>query len=269
MSAIQLTYRHAQDLRPLYLKHTRVEDLAFQVRQQLLDADALALPLAVLAGITALRVNGLTFNLCVDTEHVVHDEQDQPVLGVCEFDPGLEDTALISVAPASAVGSAGLVLSTLAHELGHACFEVPHWVYQAQQGPDLCAAPESGSKVYRSQTRDPDHLMRPNAAATAEMFAELRANEFMGSLLVPRLQLRVAAQAYAPQLGINVHTVPALWPEIQAQDVRFMPAADAPFAGVSLMSLYQQLGLLFGVSARFIEVRMQHYGFVADSNLTH
>ena len=269
MTVIQLQYRHCDRHRPHYLKHSQVEVLAGQVRNQLVAEDDLAIPLEVLSGITALHVNGITVELSIDTAHEVHDEAGQPVLGVCEYDPNLPDTALVSVSPVSEGGSPSLVLSTLGHELGHACFEVPGWIYEANQGPDLFASAEQGSKIYRTTTEDPEHLTRPSSLDQQVRFAELRANEFMGSLLVPRLHLRVAATTLAQRMGIAMLPGPSLHPNFPSVECCFIPPNQDSFDCLAMQGLYLELADYFGVSSRFIEVRLQHYGFITPSNLTH
>ena len=262
MTEIQLDYRHCDRLRPRYLKHDRVELLALQVREQLVGSEALALPLAVLADISAIRVNGMLVNVDIDTEHPVHDEARNPVLGACEYDPSVPDTALVSVSPASEVGSTHLVLSTLAHELGHACFDTPGWIFDASQGPDLFDAPEQSTRIYRTTTQDAEHLSKPSEHDQAEKFAELRANEFMGSLLVPRSQLCRAALQLAPALDISVGSGPSLHPDFPSGEIRFVPPNRDSFDDLAMAGFYLGLAEVFGVSSRFIEVRMQHYGLV-------
>jgi hypothetical protein len=62
------------------------------------------------------------------TDYPVTNERGEAVLGVCEYDHrGMPDTALISVNPDLTRDNDGLLLGTLAHELGHAIFDVPGW----------------------------------------------------------------------------------------------------------------------------------------------
>jgi hypothetical protein len=262
MTEIQLDYPHCNRLRPRYLKHDRVEVLARQVRDQLVGSKALALPLDVLAGISEIRVNGMLVNVDIDTEHLVHDEAQKPVLGACEYDPSVPDTALVSVSPACEVGSTHLVLSTLAHELGHACFDTPGWIFDASQGPDLFDSEQQSSRIYRTTTQDPGHLSKPSEIEKEQQIAEYRANEFMGSLLVPRSQLCLAALQLAPALGINVGSGPSLHPDFPSGEILFAPPNRDSFDCLAMDSFNLGLAELFGVSSRFIEVRMQRYGLV-------
>jgi len=269
MTRVGLEFRHCERHRPFYLRHAQVEVLAGEVRNQLVEPDALALPFKALAGVNQLKVNGIQMAVDIDTDHPVHDEAGNPVLGVCEYDPSLPDTALVSVSPVSEIMQPSLALSTLAHELGHACFDLPGWIYDAHQGPDLFAEVETPQRIYRTITQDSDHLSQPSPRDQTERFAELRANEFMGSLLVPRLHLRVVAMTLAPQHGIKIHTGASLHPDFPHSEMSFIPPHPDGFGSLAMEGFHQHLADLFGVSPRFIAVRMQHYGFITPSNLTH
>ena len=108
-------------------------------------------------------------------------------------------------------------MSTLAHETGHAIFDAPGWIVDAAKGPGLFDDPDAPARAaYRTTTRDGEHLARATPAnggvrapgpgvpaGSDEYFAELRANEFMGSLLVPRQRLRLAVEELASLHGIT------------------------------------------------------------------
>ena len=269
MTRVGLEFRHCERHRPYYLKHAQVEILAGEVRQQLVEPDELALPFKALAGVTQLKVNGIQMAVDIDTDHPVHDEAGNPVLGVCEYDPSLPDTALVSVSPVSEIMQPSLALSTLAHELGHACFDLPGWIYDAHQGPDLFAEAAPPQRIYRTITQDAEHLSQPSPRDREERFAELRANEFMGSLLVPRIHLRVAATTLAQRMGIAMLPGPSLHPNFPSVDWYFVSPNEDSFDCLAMQGLYLELADYFGVSSRFIEVRLQHYGFITPSNLTH
>ena len=269
MTRLGLEFRHCERHRPFYLKHAQVEVLAGEVRNQLIEPDELALPFKALAGVTQLKVNGIEMTIDIDTDHPVHDEAGNPVLGVCEYDPSLPDTALVSVSPVSDTVSPTLALSTLAHELGHACFDLPGWIYDAHQGPDLFADVETPHRIYRTITQDADHLSQATPLERAERFAELRANEFMGSLLVPRLHLRVVATAIAPEHGIQISQGASLYPECSSPEICFMPSKGDTFDDLAMDAFHQTLADVFGVSSRFVAVRMERYGLIRPIPLTH
>ena len=59
-----------------------------------------ALTLEQLAAISDLTINGLPYQLWVSLDHPVTDEDDLPVLGLCEFDPDCgEDAVSVLVSP--------------------------------------------------------------------------------------------------------------------------------------------------------------------------
>ena len=88
------------------------------------------------------------------------------------------------------------------------------------KGPGLFDALEPVvQRAYRTTTPDSEHLAKvptaPSAAMATEVhFAELRANEFMGSLLVPRKLLSTAAEELASEYNVSIHRGPSLDPEI-------------------------------------------------------
>lgn len=270
MPVLTLAYRCCDRKLPRYIKHSEVEGIAVWARQQLVDANTDAISLAVLRCISSLKINGIPFDLWVDTEHAVNDDQGNPVLGICEFDPDASpDATMLSVSPVSDTASEELVLSTFAHELGHAIFDAPNWIAAAAQGPGLFDEPsELARKAYRTTTRDADHLAKqpePSAARNSELernvhFAELRANEFMGSLLVPRQHLCRAVEALAPKHGVTIHRGPSLDPEWPGTMMRL--TADGDIGFFDMECLQKALAKRFGVHRRFIQVRMERYGLL-------
>lgn len=272
---LTLGYRHCDRKRPLYIKNSEVEGIAVLARQQLVDAATVAIPLAVLNGISGLKINGIVFDLFVGTGDVVHDERGNPVLGICEYDPGVPDTAMVSVSPVGENASEELVLSTLGHELGHAIFDAPGWIVDASKGPGLFDDPNAARRAYRTTTRDGEHLAKvpPVNDATAspslaipghttkdEYFAELRANEFMGSLLVPRQHLNLAVEELAPQHGVTIHRSPSLDPELPGTSLHLTAEGDIGF--FDMECLQKAVAKRFGVNRRFIQVRMERYGLL-------
>lgn len=266
MTELFLEYRCNTQSQPFYLKHSEVEQLAAKIRAQLLPDEADELPLASLAKIDRLSVNGIAFELWVDTDHALIDEHGQSVLGICEFDPGAPDAVMVSVSPVSTGITEELTLSTFAHELGHALFDAPGWLYNAAQGPGLFDDLEINQKAFRSTTNNAEHLanqgvsepltkLRPYEQAL--QFAEFRANEFMGSLLVPRNRLAMAILSYAPKLDVPLITTPEFDSDFPGTLVRIANTSDD-----ALDHLLRVLAKRFGVHRRFIEVRMSRYGFL-------
>jgi len=271
MPQLTLDYRCRHQNVPLYLKHAEVEELAWRARRRLVGEDVEAVTLDLLTEIDGLRINGLAMGLWIDIDHPVNDEQGEPVLGVCEYDPDASpDAALVSVTPVGESMSAELALSTLAHELGHAVFDAPGWVAVNRRGPGLFDDPGDFSrKAFRTTTHNAEHLAAPLQDAAASTLsssqrtthlAELRANEFMGSLLVPRQLLTRAAEALAPDFGIALGNRPGLFAE----------SAPECKGGLSdLNGLQKSLARRFGVHRRFIVVRMARYGLVSTFHSSH
>lgn len=276
MPVLTLGYRHCDRKRPSYIKNSEIEGIAVLARQQLVDAAADAISLATLSAISGLKINGVVFDLFVGTGNVVHDECGNPVLGICEYDPGVPDTAMVSVSPVGVNASEELVLSTLGHELGHAIFDAPGWIVDASKGPGLFDEPsDAARRAYRTTTRDVEHLAKvtPVAEATAtpslaipghttkeEYFAELRANEFMGSLLVPRQRLNLAIEELAPKHGVTIHRSPSLDPDLPGISLHLTADGDIGFFDIEC--LQRAVAKRFGVNRRFIQVRMERYGLL-------
>ncbi|MBU3748167.1 MAG: hypothetical protein FGM36_12850 [Burkholderiaceae bacterium] len=269
MAALTLDYRHCSRKRPLYPKHAEVEAIALMARQQLVASGVDALTLDILSGIARLKINGVAVNLAIDTQNTVHDESGQAVLGICEYDPGVPDTAMVSVSPCGEDSSEELVLSTLAHEIGHAIFDSPGWIVDASRGPGLFDEVDDGARrVYRTTTRDSQHLANSTAEGhnsslakrSENYFAELRANEFMGSLLVPRQRLYTAVEEMAPMCNVTIVRGPSLDPEFEGAGITVQSSGAMGF--FHLESLQRAIASRFNVSPRFIQVRMERYGLL-------
>lgn len=276
MPVLTLGYRHCDRKRPSYIKNSEIEGIAVLARQQLADAASDAIPLSTLSAISGLKINGVVFDLFVGTGNVVHDERGNPVLGICEYDPGVPDTAMVSVSPVGVNASEELVLSTLGHELGHAIFDAPGWIVDASKGPGLFDDPSDAvRRAYRTTTRDVEHLAKvppvveaaaspslaiPGHTTKEEYFAELRANEFMGSLLVPRQRLNLAVEELAPKHGVTIHRSPSLDPDLPGTSLHLTADGDIGFFDIEC--LQKAVAKRFGVNRRFIQVRMERYGLL-------
>ena len=263
MPVLTLDYRHCERKRPKFIKHVEIESIAALARQQLVNCGIESIPFDTLRQIDRLKINSVDFALEISTECEVHDEDGNYVFGICEYDPGVLDTAMVCVSPVGEKLSELLAISTLAHELGHAVFDAPGWIMDGSKGPGLFDAFEpSGQRAYRTTTPDSEHLSKAPTAPTAVLasevhFAELRANEFMGSLLVPRQLLNAAAEELALEHNVHTHRGPSLDPEIPG--TRLHLTATNP-ADMELLN--RALAMRFGVNPRFIEVRLQRYGLI-------
>lgn len=215
-----------------------IRAVAAQVRRQLPpDAEGLAVQLpALLAASRDIEVNGQRLRVSWDMERALRDEFGQPVLGICHTDPHEPGWAYLAVHGPATQHRPDLALSTVAHELGHLLFDVP-------------AALARGERHYRAVARSPqalDHVGRG---------AEARANEFMGALLAPPVALHTRLLAHARGEGLRLTR--------GAHQGR--PGSPIVAAGNSpdaLVGIVAALAGDFGVSERFIGVRLSRYGLV-------
>lgn len=281
MTSLSVVYRHSGHFRPHFLKNSDIEETANAVRAQLVADDADRLPLSTLREISGLKVNGLSFDLWVSLDHPVTDhETGEQVCGLCEFDPGAgEDAVSLLVSPVGEGMTEELVLSTFGHELGHAVFDAPGWIADSKVSPGLFDTPDQQQrKAYRTTTHDVGHLTSSGASPVQDegllariveaergkekRIAEFRANEFMGSLLVPRRRLIEAVVEMAPKYDVTLVACTDLLEE--DAPTTFTVKADGPFGDFDLENLQKAIGKRFGVHGRFIKVRMARYGMLAE-----
>lgn len=230
---------HVASGAPRPLSAEALWDVAAQVRRQVMaECDGFALSAeALVAAAGEVRANGRAVAVAWDLAHAVHDEARRPVLGVCETDPELPGTALVSVNARMVAGRPDLAASTAAHELGHVLFDVP------------AALGEPGRR-YRAVTADPAALFD---RATA--LSERRANEFMGALLAPAVPLHLRLLLHARAEGLR--TVHAAHHGRAGSRVL---AADNP--AEALAGVIAALAGDFGISERFVRVRLARYRLV-------
>jgi hypothetical protein len=277
-----ITYRHHPvTAEPHYVGQLAVEAVAEHVRRQLGcgDEGPLAVELERLTEIRSLRVNGITYELEWSTSDPVTDDDGSPVLGVCEFDPqGLPDTALISVNPEPIEGRRELLLSTAAHELGHGIFDAAAWIHghQRSSAPGLfdLIEPSAPMRVWRTTTRDEGHFTASHAPGTKLFFQESRANDFMGSVLTPRRSLTHHFMLHCQVLNLD----PSPLMSTTTYSLLLEPEGAVPTAprkgNLGFLNLDLRLGLAevlsllamdFGVTRRFIEVRLKRYGLLPQA----
>lgn len=268
---VSVRYRsQAGTAKPLYLSNDEVREVAADVRRQLQPAaDGCRLTAETLLQIQTVRANDACLEVCWSTDYPVTNERGDPVLGVCEYEHcGLPDTALISVNPELTGDNKGLRLGTLAHELGHAIFDAPGWrMISCQSGlPGLCGEPIH--RVFRTVTADEDHLSGPAPKAGERQFDEWRANEFMGALLVPRDLLAGRLQNHAEAIDIPLEAEPGQGAMLFSQGVKRIAAEiDRRRYAFKMAVLLNSLAEDFGVSLKFIRVRLLRYGLVTDAQL--
>jgi hypothetical protein len=212
-------------------------------------------------------VNGVQIRFRWEIEDAICDEDGLSVLGICDYDPDeVPDTIWLS-ANAGMVGNIEEMLrSILAHELGHGLCDAPGWVVAhrnlMQSGTALVAR---SLNQMRSVTPDEAHLF--SARPTARDFAEFRAGAFMGAFLVPRPLIMERLRLQARVLSVPLTEASVQWSApvgAVAGGLRIAPQFGGNFW---LRPLFGALGSDFGVSPRFIEVRLMRYGALADEGV--
>jgi Zn-dependent peptidase ImmA (M78 family) len=128
-----------------------------------------------------------------------------------------------------------LLRSTVAHELGHVVFDAPGWlVVRGDAFVQVASAFNPGPLAQR----DPK---------------EVRANEFMGALLVPAPLIRVDWLRLVKRNRLPLSAKPS-------QVIIGAPAVDGTaIHAEAAMEILYALGELYGVSSDFIRVRLARY----------
>jgi hypothetical protein len=215
-----------------------IRAVAAQVRRQIpREPDSLALTLpALIDACRAVEVNGKALAVSWELGRALQDELGQTVLGLCDIDAHEPGWAYIAVNGPMTANSPDLALSTAAHELGHLLFDVP-------------AALARGEQRYHAVASSPRALERAGRGA------EARANEFMGALLAPPVPLHTRLLAYARSEGLRLTRGPH-----QGRPASpIVSAGNPPDAVAGVMAA---LAGDFGVSDRFIAVRVSRYGLM-------
>lgn len=254
-------------MRPRALRHVTVQEHAWLVRQQMGLSGSFGVNLEQIKGLKSLAINGIDFDVFIDADNEVRDEHDELILGVCEVDPASPDSAMISVTKIGPDNPEQLVLSTLAHEIGHAIYDAPSWIVDANRGPDLFGGSESlePRRATRTVTVDRAHLGKlipePKDLPSREVyFSELRANEFMGSFLVPCRLLSAAVEERANDFGIDCRR-PSLHEDFKGGQLEIVTTQFSDQDAIEELQL--ALSEDFGVHQRFIQVRLERYGILA------
>jgi len=236
--SIAVQYPHdPRTAAPRRLDEAMIRCLALHVRRQIgVPADAPATAVGeVIRRSAEIVINGRIVSVAWDLAHPVHDETGAPVLGLCDVDPDEPDAAFVSINCAIAIGRDDLLRSTVTHELAHVIFDVPQALV--------------ARRAYRGVARDAAALHRLGSGA------EARANAFMGAFLVPPVALHTRLLAYARverlRLARGPHTGRPGSPIL---------AADNPSDVVT--GVFAALAGDFGVSDRFIAVRVARYGLM-------
>jgi hypothetical protein len=236
---ISIAYRPEAALNPhADAAATAIRGVAAQVRRQIpRDPDSLALTLpALIQACRRVEVNGRCLAVSWDLARALEDEDGNTVLGLCDIDADEPGGAYTAVNGPMTAHRPELALSTAAHELAHLLFNVPAALARGERRYDAVAS-------------------SPRALHCLGRGAEARANEFMGALLVPAVPLHTQLLAHARSERLRLCRRPH----------RGRPGSPIVAAGncpETLAGVLAALAVEFGVSERFVAVRLSRYGLV-------
>ncbi len=224
---------------PHRLSAQKIASIASDIRSRLFGIQPRPVDVAALIAKTArLVVNGKPITLSWGLDRPIHDENGHEALGVCENDPELPDTVMISVNASLLAHQPEVIRSTAAHEFAHAIFDMP-----AAMGGNI-------RRTFRTSVAPA--IARPGAPID---WVEWRADEFMGAFLVPADKLARVLPKHASALDL-----PFRWRA--APDGRSVPFVDLDPSEGTLGLLVDDLAEAFGVTAAFMSVRLAKGGFI-------
>lgn len=232
---IRAAYRHSRTTAaPARPTAAEVWSVARAVRGQLAtDRCARKLELENVAQRAAeLEINNITFDVAWDLEHEVLNRAGKPVMGVTEHDKASPDCVMVSVNGPVLADSETLLRSTIAHELGHVVFDAPGWIRVPPAAPAYSGVTQSHKRT------DP---------------REMRANEFMGALLVPPMLARIDLQRQAKRRRLPASVQPSnVVPAAAAYDALYLDRE-------AVEEVIFELAECYGVSTSFLQVRLDRY----------
>lgn len=224
---------------PHRLSAQKIASIASDIRSRLFGIQPRPVDVAALIAKTArLVVNGKPITLSWGLDRPIHDENGHEALGVCENDPELPDTVMISVNASLLAHQPEVIRSTAAHEFAHAIFDMP-----AAMGGNI-------RRTFRTSVAPA--IARPGAPID---WVEWRADEFMGAFLVPADKLARVLPKHASALDLSFR-----WRA--APDGRSVPFVDLDPSEGTLGLLVDDLAEAFGVTAAFMSVRLAKGGFI-------
>lgn len=233
---IDVAYPSYPSGEPRPMKAVVVQDIATELRRQLFKGAARKIEVPELVRRAVhMNINGRAVRFIWDIGHAVHGKDGQSVLGVCEYDPQEPRSVMISI-HADLAKEPELFRSTTVHELAHAIFDMP-----AGMGGEA-------RRVFRTR-----HDLTRSAAPID--WREWRADEFMGTFLVPRHLLSKAFARCVTGTDLRLRwrgngKVPT--PALLARET----------AAEELDGITDLLAEEFGVSPAFMAVRLSKYGHV-------
>ncbi|MCA3643626.1 MAG: hypothetical protein IOC63_17590 [Methylobacterium sp.] len=217
----------------------KIASIASDIRARLFGIQPRPVDVAALIAKTArLVVNGKPITLSWGLDRPIHDENGHEALCVCENDPELPDTVMISINASLLAHQPEVIRSTAAHEFAHAIFDMP-----AAMGGNI-------RRTFRTSVAPA--IARPGAPID---WVEWRADEFMGAFLVPADKLARVLPKHASALDL-----PFRWRA--APDGRSVPFVDLDPSEGALGLLVDDLAEAFGVTSAFMSVRLAKGGFI-------
>jgi hypothetical protein len=232
---IEIAYPSFPSGEPRPMKAAVVQHLATEFRAKLFKGAARRIEVPELVRRAVhMDINGRKVQLNWDIGHAVHKDG-KGVLGICEYDPQEPGSVMISI-HCDLAKEPELFRSTAVHELAHAIFDMPAGIGG------------NARRVFRTKSS----LKRTGAPID---WREWRADEFMGTFLVPRYLLSKAFARCVTETGLRLRwrgdgKLPL--PTILARET----AADEIDAIIDLLAEE------FGVSPTFMAVRLSKYGNV-------
>jgi hypothetical protein len=236
---LTISYRNTDAGEPHRLSAAALARIASDLRTRLFGVHGKPFAVAALIARTErLLVNGEPITLSWGLDRAIHDDEGREVLGVCENDPELPGTVMISVNGSLLADQPEVIRSTAAHEFAHAIFDMP-----AAMGGNI-------RRTFRTSIAPA--VAKPGAPID---WLEWRADEFMGALLVPADRLARVLPKHASALNL-----PFRWRG--APDGRPVPFVDLDPSEGTLGLLVDDLAEAFGVTAAFMSVRLAKGGFI-------
>jgi hypothetical protein len=235
--AVRVNYPRGRGGEPARLAAHEVRAIAVDLRRRLFGAAIRLVEVDELVRkASRMVINGREVEISWDLDNPVVDPEGAQVLGVCEHDPDVPDTAIIALNAKLVRDFPELRRSTAGHELGHAVFDMP-------------AAIASGrGRVFRLHAQG-------FGPTKARDWREWRADEFMGAFLMPPAMAGKVVAQLAGEIG-----VPLRWVRLTGTDQAVPALASHSFDAVE--SIVLGAAERFGVSPAFAAVRLKRYGMI-------
>lgn len=234
---VRVNYPSGQNGEPARLTGEQVHAIAVRLRHSLFGPAIRPIALDDLVRkASRFEVNGRPVEVSWDLDNAVVDTHGAPVLGVCEHDPEVPDTAIVAINADLVGGYPELRLSTAAHELGHTVFDMPAAMVRGE------------GRVFRL------YAQRLGDARVRD-WREWRADEFMGAFLMPPAMAGKVVTQLAGEIGVGLR-----WVRPPRAEQPVPAPASSSFDAVE--SVVLGAAERFGVSPAFAAVRLRRYGML-------